>query len=286
MIERKLRDAEQIAEKLVRDEGLTLPVDVLSIARKREIHVEPKPASAKGVSGMLIRVGNGFAIAYATHIKSEGFQRFSIAHELGHFFLEGHSESVFRGGQMIHESHAGFSSGDQIELEADHFAAGLLMPSHLFKPEAGRHSDGFTAIENLADICKTSLTASAIRYAELTDAAVSVVVSSSSTVHYCFASRAMRAANGYRHLKKGSVLPSDSLTRRFNQTLSNIQSAKRDSDDTDLMAWFHTDQEIAATEDVIGLGEYGKTLTIISADIPEGDDDNKDDWEEPRFSYR
>ena len=87
MTERKLQNAEQIAEKLVRDEGLTLPINVLALAASREIHVEAKPASAKGVSGMLIRAGESYAIAYATHITSEGFQRFSIAHELGHLVL-------------------------------------------------------------------------------------------------------------------------------------------------------------------------------------------------------
>lgn len=284
MSEWKLRDAELKAEKLVRDERLSLPIDILSIASKREILVEPKPASVKGVSGMLIRVGNGFAIAYATHIKSDGFQRFSIAHELGHFFLEGHFEKVFRGGQLIHESHAGFTSGDQVELEADHFAAGLLMPSHLFKAAAWRHSDGFEVIEKLAEQCKTSLTASAIRYAELTDAAIAIVMSSGSSVDYCFASQAMRRAKGYQHLKKGMMLPKDSLTRAFNQDLTNIEAAKRDTDDTDVMDWFHTDAEIDATEEAVGLGEYGRTLTVLTADIPDDDDNEGDrDWTPPRF---
>lgn len=282
MNERKLRDAELKAEKLVRDEQLSLPVDILSIASKREILVEPKPANAKGVSGMLIRVGNRFAIAYATHIKSEGFQRFSIAHELGHYFLEGHPESVFRGGQLVHESRAGFASGDQVELEADHFAAGLLMPSHLFKAEAGRNSDGFDAIENLAGVCKTSLTASAIRYAELTDAAIAIVISSGCSVDYCFASQVMRRAKGYRQLKKGMVLPRDSLTRAFNQDISNIEATKRDTDDTDAMDWFHTDAEIDATEEVVGLGEYGRTLTVITAEIPDDEDEDRE-WSSPRF---
>lgn len=284
MNERKLRDAELIAEKLVRDEGLSLPVDVLSIASKREILVEAKPESTKGVSGMLIRVGNGFAIAYATHIKSEGFQRFSIAHELGHYFLEGHPERVFRGGQLIHESHAGFGSGDQIELEADHFAAGLLMPSHLFKAAAGCHSDGLDAIEKLAGTCKSSLTASAIRYAELTDAAVAIVMSSGTSVDYSFASPAMKRARGFQHLKKGVSLPRKSATWAFNQDASNIEIAKRESADTDLMLWFHTDDEIEATEEVVGLGEYGRTLTVITADVPDEEDDDSP-WPEPRFRY-
>lgn len=246
MKERKLRDAEQVAEKLVHDEELTLPIDVLSVAASRGIHVEGKPANAAGVSGMLIRSGDNFAIAYATHINNDGFQRFSIAHELGHYFLEGHPEAVFRN-REVHESRAGFGSGDQFELEADHFAAGLLMPSHLFASAAGRYPDGLEAIEGLAMECRTSLTASAIRYAELTEAAVAVILSHGSTVDYCIISSAIRRMKGYRNLKKASILPRNSLTRSFNQRAANILNAAEESDSTDLNIWFHTDDEVDAT---------------------------------------
>jgi Zn-dependent peptidase ImmA (M78 family) len=43
---------------------------------------------------MLLRHGNAFGILYATHIPSEGFQRFSIGHELGHYFIASSGESV------------------------------------------------------------------------------------------------------------------------------------------------------------------------------------------------
>lgn len=279
------QDTVLAAEKLVRDEKLELPIDLNALAARYDILVEAKPASAKGVSGMLLQTGNSFAICYATHIKSIGFQRFCIAHELGHYFLPGHPEHVFRGGKLVHESHAGFGSGDQIELEADHFAAGLLMPSHLFKYEAGKFSDGLTAIKELAERCKTSLTASAIRYAELTDVAVAIVISTGSTVNYCFSSKSLRSVKGYSHPKKGSVLPRDCLTRNFNQTESNIVSAQYDDDSADLIAWFRTDNEFDATEEVIGLGEYGKTLTIITADLPSEDEETDDDSAlfQPRF---
>jgi Zn-dependent peptidase ImmA (M78 family) len=272
----QLRSATQQAEKLVKDEKLELPINLIALAKSRDILVEAKPESAKGVSGMLLRVGNNFSIGYATHIKSNGFQRFSIAHELGHFFLPGHPEHVFSGGKVVHESHAGFGSGDQIELEADHFAAGLLMPSNLFKAEAGKYSDGYTAIEKIAERCETSLTSSAIRYAELTDAAIAVVISTGSSVNYCFSSRAMRGIRGYKHPLKGSALPRESLTRIFNQTENNIISAQREDDSADLIAWFRSDDEIDASEEVIGLGGYGKTLTIITADIPDQDDEVDD----------
>src|SRR5690606_29290658 len=122
----------------------------------------------------------------------------------------------------IHESRAGFGSADQFELEADHFAAGLLMPGDLFAAAASRYSDGMEAIKGLADDCKTSLTASAIRYAELTDAAVAIVISQGATVDYCMASDALRRVRGYRHLKKGADLPRESYTRHFNQDQANV----------------------------------------------------------------
>ena len=284
MANSRLMDATLHAEKLVRDEKLVLPIDVRALANSREILVEAKPIAAKGVSGMLLRAGNNFVIGYATHIKSIGFQRFCIAHELGHFFLPGHPEHVFSGGKSSHESRAGFGSRDEIELEADHFAAGLLMPSNLFKAEAGKHADGLTAIENVAERCKTSLTASAIRYAELSDAAVSVVVSTGKSVDYCFASAAMRGISGYKHPIKGSLLPPDSLTYSFNQDQKNITDALRSDDAADLIAWFRSDDEFDASEEVVGLGEYGKTLTIITAEIPDEDDEESVRRStEPRF---
>lgn len=272
MSEIRLKDAILQAEKLVQDEGLIFPIDLVEFANKHEIIVEAKPDVTKGVSGMLLRVGNSFAIGYSTHIKSEGFQRFSIAHELGHYFLSGHPEYVFKGGLQLHESRAGFSSRDEIELEADHFAVGLLMPSHLFNTESGKHPDGFTAIENLATYFKTSLTATAIRYASLTDAAVAVLISTGSSVDYCFASSALRQIKGYKHPAKGSVLPRDSLTRNFNQTEGNIIEAKHEDDSADMISWFHAEDEVDASEEVIGLGEYGKTLTIITAELLDEED--------------
>ena len=50
---------------------------------------------------MLIRYGQEFYIAYATHIQSEGFRRFSVAHELDHYFLPGHIDHVLPNGPRL-----------------------------------------------------------------------------------------------------------------------------------------------------------------------------------------
>jgi hypothetical protein len=84
------------AERLIKELGIdSLPVDPIAISETLGILVQPKTA-AGGVSGMLVRVGNDFAIGYATHIDNGGFKRFSVAHELGHYRFPATSKPSLR----------------------------------------------------------------------------------------------------------------------------------------------------------------------------------------------
>jgi hypothetical protein len=82
----RLKMARQTAEAYLHDNGhTTLPVDPFAIAAKHQIEVKAKPDTVGGVSGMLLRHGDNFGILCATHTGSEGFERFSVGNELGHF---------------------------------------------------------------------------------------------------------------------------------------------------------------------------------------------------------
>lgn len=263
-----------------------IPVCPFTIAQRAGIQIQPIPAEKTGASGMLLRFGEEYGILYATHIDNEAFQRFSVAHELGHYFLEGHPESVLMNG--FHASHAGFGSIVKYELEADHFAAALLMPRILFNRELDKTGKGFEAIEKLADQFNSSLTATAIQYAQSTEDAVAVIVSIGTQVDYCFMSKSLNEVRGLAWLRKNTPLPARTLTREFNKTPENISHAKRLSGDTDLQCWFGGDLEADAHEEVIGLGSYGKTLTVITInDLPEEEEleeeeDLVESWT-PRF---
>jgi len=253
------------AEKFVHDLSISeLPVDPIAIAENElGILVEAKPASAKGVSGMLMRVGEEYAIAYATHIKSKGFQRFSVGHEIGHFKLPGHLDHLFSAGQTVHQSRAGFASGDPYEQEADHYAAGLLMPDHLFVPQLQRVGEGLDAVTALAEKCCTSLEATAIRYAQQTEIPAAVVRSTGQEIDYCFMSDALKEVGGLEWIRKGSQVPRGTATERFNADLVNVRSAKRVDDTVILKDWFGGEWDVEFDEEVQGLGEYGKTLTAL-----------------------
>jgi hypothetical protein len=282
--------AKQQAEAFLRDEGITtLPVDPFAIARSRDIEVKPKPDTAGGVSGMLLRHGNAFGVLYATHIPSEGFQRFSIGHELGHYFLEGHIDHVLPK-DGVHTSHAGFVSADPYELEADQFSAGLLMPSEPFKRALRQCEPGLAAVESLAGLCKTSLTATAIRYAELTDAAVAIVISTGSTIDFCFMCDTIKSLPQLSWLRKGTPVPRGTATARLNANAKRIADGERDETDIDVMDWLGGSRSARAIEQVVGLGNYGKTLTVITCPSVKDETYDEDEDEEdlvgrwtPRF---
>ena len=164
----------------------TLRVEPRYVAGQKGIFVEAKPSLHDGVSGMLVKAGDQFGILYATKVPSKGFQNFSIAHEIGHYCIDGHSEALLATGE--HQSRAGFLSSDTFEQEADYFAAALLMPEMPFRKKINQHAAGLACIEALRKECETSLTATAIRYSGLTRDAVAVILTTGNSINWCFMS--------------------------------------------------------------------------------------------------
>jgi hypothetical protein len=237
-------------------------VDPIAIAASKDIEVQAKPENVEGVSGMLVKAGDVFGIIYATNIPSRGFQRFSVAHELGHYFISGHPEALLSGG--VHVSRAGFVVTDPYEQEADYFAAALLMPKAAFRRAIDDHEPGLACIQALREACETSLTATAIRYSALTGDGVAVIVSTGSTVDWCFLSDGMKQARSLNFLRKGTPVPAGTLTSDFIAKPSNVRLGQTDAGDGRLSDWFDGNDEYRVTEEVVGLGQYGRTLTVLS----------------------
>ncbi len=277
----RYEDATRRAERFLSDHNLaSLPVDPVIIAKDLGIEIHAKPAKSKGASGMLLRVGEAYAIAYATHIDSPGFQRFSISHELGHYLLPGHIEAVLDV-TGIHESQAGFRSDNVYEKEADSFSAGLLMPSKLFSVAVRNTEPGVEAIEELSSLCVTSLPATAIRYVKFADYPVAIVVSTGLSIDFCAMSDALKAFQELEWLKKAQPVPRSSHTYTFNQNKKRVLEADRMEGISSIHAWYGAGPEWKLIEEVIGLGTYGKTLTVLRPIIPEEDevDEEEQDFE-------
>lgn len=259
----KLVIAEAEAGHLLRKLGLeTLPTDPFDIAQRLDIELRPLPPNAGGASSILLRVGEQFGICYPTHVPSDGFVRFSVAHEIGHYCLPGHVDAVLGAGP--HQSRAGFRSDDRYEREADHFAAALLMPTKPFKHLMATAGDGLGAIETLASASGASLEAAAIRFAALADDPIAVVCSKGARIEYSTMSKSLRDFPGIDWIRRGARLPPNTVTAAFNADGGNVDSGSRDEGTSCLQDWFNGPYRQEIVEEVVGLGSYGKTLTVLT----------------------
>lgn len=111
----------------------SMPVDVEACARQEGVQLTFE-AFDDDLSGLLIKKGDRKIIGVNSN---HGIprQRFTIAHELGHLLLQHHGE-VFVDQTVIKRDPTSSLAIDTQEIEANRFAAELLMPEELVQRRA------------------------------------------------------------------------------------------------------------------------------------------------------
>ena len=116
-----LEHIEARAEEVLRKAGIKgAPVPVEEVAAKHQIRIRRAPHA--DFSGMLIRK-DGHALIGVSSSESSVRQRFTIAHELGHYFLHPNKDAFVD----FRDNKNGIARTPR-EREANMFAAALLMP--------------------------------------------------------------------------------------------------------------------------------------------------------------
>ena len=206
MIEHRLGLARQDAELLIRRLGITsAPIDPVAIAhteRKRlrlcsgdygntcDGRLEYHPAKQRFVCFFNTKYDRGDGRGHAPRT------RFSLAHELGHYFIEDHHEYLRSGGRS-HESRSEFVTATPVEQQADCFAAHLLMPDPLVKPVVNQDELSVELISEVAETFRTSFVSAALRAAEVSHFCGAVVALRDSAVAWCRVSKALIDAGVY-----------------------------------------------------------------------------------------
>ena len=152
------------AKKLLDAFGVSNPsdIDIEAIAFDLGAIVTEGPLS--GASGRLVLKGSRGVIRVDSGISEDGQKRFCIAHELGHFVLHAKREPLWL---CEPETMMFWYRARPEELEANAFAAEILMPTNVFKGQCKRGDLNLEAIEGLARDFRTTLSATAIRYADI-----------------------------------------------------------------------------------------------------------------------
>lgn len=132
MTKPRKKAARDKAQKLLAQLGVaSVPVPVEKVARALGAVIEARPLDG-ALSGAIF-VKNGVPVIGVNSLHPENRQRFTIAHEIGHWVLHRdrlqgvvHVDKTFPVLRRDQESASGI---DLIEIEANAFAAELLMPT-------------------------------------------------------------------------------------------------------------------------------------------------------------
>ncbi len=139
------------------------PVRLSELARAFGVPVKAATL-APGISGEIRPGGNGFVIRINRHDPTKR-QRFSVAHELAHFFL--HADQIGTGisDDVLYRS----SLSDRREAQANRLAADILMPDDLVRQQVeAAHEKGVgDLVRSLAEESAVSEAAMRIKLDQL-----------------------------------------------------------------------------------------------------------------------
>jgi len=149
------------------------PIDVDAIAKSLGVPIFREPLR-DGISGLLYREA-GKAAIFVNRQTALSRQRFTIAHELGHYLLDHKSDDIHvdKDFRLMFRSDKAKGDSQPAETQANLFAATLLMPKEMLESDLRRFGGSIDDgdILRLADRYGVSIQAFLIRLNSI-DAAI------------------------------------------------------------------------------------------------------------------
>jgi IrrE N-terminal-like domain len=214
-------------------------------------------------------------------------QRYTIGHELGHFLNPWHqppSEEGFRctGMDMVRTEARSGDRAAQMEVEANIFAAELLLPRTLFLRDLrGRAGLDLEHILQLAARYAVSKEATGRRYVALQDEPCAIVFSRAGVIRYCRRSRDFP----FLDIQSGQPVPAQSLAARDD----GLQGVVSDWSDVDGGIWLSQPRGRRVCEQTLAQRE-GYRVTLLALADNELDEEHGQEEElveswQPRFHH-
>lgn len=144
--------------------GFTCPEDLVLEDLAFALGVVVLEGRLDTADARLIRKGKKGLIRLKEDIPEPGRKRFAVAHEIGHWLLH---ETLSQVLSCTSEDMAARYKSSPPELEANAFAAELLMPQALFRQRVGKSVPSPQLLRDLSDYFCTTLTATVVRFVDV-----------------------------------------------------------------------------------------------------------------------
>ena len=161
-----LQEIAELAEFIAEDNTIRGTVSLDKIARKEDIAIHYGNFDTY-FTGMLQHDNGEFDIFLnLDKLKNKKYSRtrFTLAHELGHYYIDDHRNLLKAGYSLSYDKDHTFFSNIEVEQQANHFATNLIMPPSRFLKDMNSLDIGMKAVKLLADKYKTSVYATVVQY--------------------------------------------------------------------------------------------------------------------------
>jgi len=245
-------------------------INISEIAMERGAYVRERDID--GAEAWLVRKGSRAIITINSKIYEQGRKRFAIAHELGHFEMHHDSQLVICSDEDMYVWNLSKSQ----EIEANEFASCILMPEIIFSHYVKKEAPNMDRVSELSSEFGTTLTATAIRYIQLSLEPCAVAVSKNCTLKWYKKSDSF----GF-HLKVGEKLSQDTYAFDFFDG-SELPMCPRK---VPAYAWVagDIDRDGEIIEHSIALKSYDVVLSLLWIDKDIRSRFQERDDEEPKF---
>jgi hypothetical protein len=269
----KFSPEDVVAEVMRQNPAMPVPVPVEDLAHQAGIS-EINPLTSDGFEGMLVvpddTKSTGAIFYNVRSIRPR--QRFTIAHELGHFLLPTHKQPKFEctSNDMVVSAGAKYSR-KSLEAEANRFASELLLPARLLKPELRRMGEpNLRSVRDLSEKYETSVEATARRFTQLSEYPCAVVFSRNNVVRYALKSKDLP----YQlEVREGSPLPHLAMARKASEGIAEVDAVMPELWLKELRSQQMPDEFF----EQVFVQENGYAVTLLYAeDVPDAGDEDDD----------
>ena len=234
----------------------------------------------KAFDGALVIDGNSGAIGLRRGMPT-GRANFTIGHELGHFLIPTHR--MRNHNFQCTKTHMGHQRGtpdawaarpaaEQIEVEANEFAASLLVPIPEFRAERAKLARGNDVghIRPLAQAFDVSQEMVASIYVNHSSETAAIITSHKGSVKRIIA----KPDFPYLGLRGGMELPRHSLTREFRA--DNDAGEVSNAEEVEIHTWIERKGQVTSLSEQVVLQRDGWAMTLLTVEQDEEDDEADD----------
>jgi len=225
-------------------------INVKDIAMVRGAFVRER--ILEGSEARLVRKGGLGIITVNSRIPEEGRKRFAIAHDLGHFELHNASQLIV----CVEEDMFVWNENKSQEIEANEFASNILMPEALFRRYIKPGRPNMDLVKELSTEFRTTLTATALRYVQLSIEPCAVVVSKAGVIKWYKKSTCFDF-----HVKVGEKLSPSTYAFDFYDGVNMPAQPQK----APAYAWLsgNFDEDAEIFEHSTALASYGVVLSLL-----------------------